>query len=221
MMTSAGVILGTAAYMSPEQARGKPVDRRTDVWSFGCVLFEMLAGRRCFAHADSISDAIAAILTHDPDWRALPARHARTDQTAVAPVPEQACGGAAPSSGRRAPRDRGGDGSTHRGVGHVHGPTSARGDSSARIPWSRGVRDQSRVGLDAPVPKRRAGSNRRRCAQFEMNLPPASRSIRERARWWRSLPAGTHVAFVGSLNGLKQVYVRDLSRLDAVRGPRQ
>ena len=71
-MTEVGMILGTAAYMSPEQARGKPVDWRSDVWSFGCVLFEMLAGRRCFEHADSIADAMAAILTHDPDWRALP-----------------------------------------------------------------------------------------------------------------------------------------------------
>jgi serine/threonine protein kinase len=66
------MILGTAAYMSPEQARGKPVDTRADVWAFGCVLFEMLAGRRCFERLDSISDAIAAILTRDPDWRALP-----------------------------------------------------------------------------------------------------------------------------------------------------
>ena len=58
--------------MSPEQARGKPVDRRADIWAFGCVLYEMLAGRRCFEHVDSIADAMAAILTHDPDWRALP-----------------------------------------------------------------------------------------------------------------------------------------------------
>ena len=71
-MTQAGMILGTAAYMSPEQARGTPVDTRADVWAFGCVLFEMLAGRRCFERLDSISDAIVAILTRDPDWRALP-----------------------------------------------------------------------------------------------------------------------------------------------------
>jgi serine/threonine-protein kinase len=69
--TSDGVILGTAAYMSPEQARGRPADRRADVWSFGCVLFESLTGLRPFA-GDTISDTIASILERDPDWSQLP-----------------------------------------------------------------------------------------------------------------------------------------------------
>jgi serine/threonine protein kinase len=69
--TAAGVILGTAAYMSPEQARGKPVDKRTDVWSFGCVLFEMLTGKRAF-EGETVTDVLAAVLTRDPDWAALP-----------------------------------------------------------------------------------------------------------------------------------------------------
>ncbi len=70
--TQAGVILGTAAYMSPEQARGKPVDRRTDIWSFGSVLFEILAGKRPF-QGETVSDTLAAILKSDPDWNVLPA----------------------------------------------------------------------------------------------------------------------------------------------------
>ncbi|MEO5895739.1 MAG: protein kinase [Vicinamibacterales bacterium] len=69
--TQAGMILGTAAYMSPEQARGKPVDKRTDIWSFGCVLYEMLTGRRPFP-GDGISDVIASVLARDPDMSALP-----------------------------------------------------------------------------------------------------------------------------------------------------
>ena len=69
--TRAGVILGTAAYMSPEQARGHKADRRSDIWSFGVVLFEMLAGKRLFA-GDIPSDVLARVLTAEPDWDALP-----------------------------------------------------------------------------------------------------------------------------------------------------
>jgi serine/threonine protein kinase len=70
--TEAGVILGTAAYMSPEQARGKTVDKRTDIWAFGAVLFEMLTGRRAF-EGDTVSDTLASVLRSDPDWSLLPA----------------------------------------------------------------------------------------------------------------------------------------------------
>ena len=70
--TNAGVILGTAAYMSPEQAKGRSVDKRTDIFAFGCVLYEMLVGRRIF-DADDVSETLAAVLVKDPDWKALPA----------------------------------------------------------------------------------------------------------------------------------------------------
>jgi eukaryotic-like serine/threonine-protein kinase len=69
--TTEGLILGTCAYMSPEQARGQPVDKRTDIWAFGCILFELLAGRRAF-DAKTPSDAIAAVLERSPDWTLLP-----------------------------------------------------------------------------------------------------------------------------------------------------
>ncbi len=71
--TGAGVILGTAAYMSPEQARGRTLDKRTDIWSFGCVLYECLTGRQAFA-GETVSDLIARILEREPDWEALPSR---------------------------------------------------------------------------------------------------------------------------------------------------
>ena len=66
-----GVILGTAAYMSPEQASGKTADRRADVWSFGAVLYEMLSGKRPF-EGESVSDTLAMVLKVEPDWNALP-----------------------------------------------------------------------------------------------------------------------------------------------------
>jgi serine/threonine protein kinase len=69
--TREGVILGTAAYMSPEQARGQVVGKRTDIWAFGCVLYEMLAGRAAFSGA-TVSDTLAAILDHEPNWTVLP-----------------------------------------------------------------------------------------------------------------------------------------------------
>jgi eukaryotic-like serine/threonine-protein kinase len=72
MATQAGVIIGTAAYMSPEQARGKAADRRADIWSFGCVLYEMLTGKRVF-EGETVSDTLASVLKTDPDWGALPA----------------------------------------------------------------------------------------------------------------------------------------------------
>jgi Tol biopolymer transport system component len=72
MATEAGVLLGTAAYMSPEQAKAKPVDRRADIWAFGCVLYEMLTGKMTF-RGDSATETLAAVLKTEPDWARLPA----------------------------------------------------------------------------------------------------------------------------------------------------
>ena len=69
--TQMGMILGTAAYMSPEQARGRPVDRRADIWAFGCVFYEMLTGRRAFA-GDDITETLATVLKEPPEWSRLP-----------------------------------------------------------------------------------------------------------------------------------------------------
>ena len=78
--TKMGMIIGTAAYMSPEQARGKPVDKRSDIWAFGCVLYEALTGRRAFA-GETVTDIITAVVKNEPDWSALPSdtpAHIRT-----------------------------------------------------------------------------------------------------------------------------------------------
>jgi serine/threonine protein kinase len=72
-VTNAGTILGTAAYMAPEQARGKTVDKRADIWAFGCVLYEMLVGQRVF-DGEGVSDTLARVIEREPDWTRLPAR---------------------------------------------------------------------------------------------------------------------------------------------------
>ena len=73
MATEAGVLLGTAAYMSPEQAKAKPVDRRTDIWAFGCVLYEMLTGKMAF-RGETTTDTLAAVIKEEPNWSLLPTR---------------------------------------------------------------------------------------------------------------------------------------------------
>ena len=70
-MTKPGMILGTAAFMSPEQAKGRPADIRNDIWAFGCILYQCLTGRMPF-YGETVSDALAAVLKNDPDWTALP-----------------------------------------------------------------------------------------------------------------------------------------------------
>lgn len=79
-MTRAGIILGTAAYMAPEQARGKQVDQRADIWAFGCVLFEMISGRRPF-DGEEMTDVLARVIQSEPDWALLPATTPRAVKT--------------------------------------------------------------------------------------------------------------------------------------------
>ena len=107
-MTSAGMILGTAAYMAPEQARGKAVDRRADIWAFGCVLFEMLTGRRAF-EGDEVTDTLAGILRGEPAWDALPASTPRSIRRLLRRCLRQGSAGAAAGNRRCAARDRRGD----------------------------------------------------------------------------------------------------------------
>src|SRR5439155_13790061 len=86
--TRAGVILGTAAYMAPEQARGRPVDKRADIWAFGVVLYEMLRGGRLF-EGDTASDTLAAVLTKEPAWEAIPEKVRPLLQRCLAKDPKQ------------------------------------------------------------------------------------------------------------------------------------
>jgi serine/threonine-protein kinase len=82
LMTGVGVLLGTAAYMSPEQAKGRPADKRSDIWAFGCVLYEMLSGKRAF-EGEEVSETLASVLAREPDWTALPATVAPAIRTVL------------------------------------------------------------------------------------------------------------------------------------------
>jgi serine/threonine protein kinase len=86
--TRAGLILGTAAYMSPEQARGKPVDKRADIWAFGCVLYEMIAGRQAFT-GETITDILAAVVKTEPDVTRVPSRVRRLIESCLKKDPKQ------------------------------------------------------------------------------------------------------------------------------------
>ena len=102
MMTGVGMILGTAAYMSPEQARGKPVDRRADIWAFGCVLYEMLTGKRAFQGED-VTDTIAAVVKEQPDLTRVPVPARQVARVVPGEGPEEAIAG----DWRYAPADGG------------------------------------------------------------------------------------------------------------------
>ena len=104
--TRDGVIAGTAAYMSPEQARGKAVDKRTDIWAFGCVLYEMLTARPAFP-GETVSDTIAAILEREPDWGALPAPDAGEHPATAPTLSRERSEAPFARHRRRAPRNRG------------------------------------------------------------------------------------------------------------------
>ena len=85
-MTQRGVILGTAAYMSPEQAKGRAADKRSDIWAFGCVLYEMLTGQRAFDGEDVTDTLGAVVLAKEPDWSALASPNPDCGQTASSPM---------------------------------------------------------------------------------------------------------------------------------------
>jgi hypothetical protein len=87
-LTMGGVILGTAAYMAPEQAKGRPVDKRADIWAFGCVLYEMVTGRRPFEGED-VTDTIAAVVSKEPDWTRVPAPLLRLIQSCLQKDPKR------------------------------------------------------------------------------------------------------------------------------------
>ncbi len=208
--TQAGIILGTAAYMSPEQARGKAVDQRADIWAFGCVLFEMLTGRSPFGVGETVSDSIAAILTREPDWHALPA---------VTP----------PSIRRLLRRCLQKD--VHRRLSHIADARLELDDAAVDeavaatgsvrvspgwrplVPWAIAVAAVSVAavflwssrGVEPPPP----------LARLELTLP-ANIELYNSARTIALSPDGSRLAFIGVLGGARLIYLRRLDQFEAI-----
>ena len=217
--TQAGMILGTAAYMSPEQARGKPADQRSDVWAFGCVLYEMLTGRPVFETGETVSDAVAAILTKEPDWGALPTQIPHGIRTLLR---------------RCLQRD------PERRLHHIADvrldldePATEPVDSRPPVPptppvplWARMAPwALAAVALGAAAwaiwlrPSDPTGGPRQ-VMRLEMNLPKGVEMFAGASRPMAISFDGSRVAFIGVTDGIRHVYVRGLDQFEAapVRG---
>jgi serine/threonine protein kinase/Tol biopolymer transport system component len=208
--TQAGIILGTAAYMSPEQARGKAVDQRADIWAFGCVLFEMLTGRSPFGPGETVSDAIAAILTREPHWNALP--------------PDT------PPSIRRLLR-RCLQKDVTRRLSHIadarlelndaSGESADEGGRTTVRPWLRPALPWaiSAVALVVAAFSVRTSTGRQPAitaplTRLELALPP-NLELYTSARTIALSPDGRRLAFIGVLSGARHIYLRQLDHVDA------
>jgi Tol biopolymer transport system component len=209
--TREGMIIGTAAYMSPEQARGQAVDKRTDIWAFGCVLYEMLTGRAAFARG-TISDTIAAILEKDPDLRPLrdrvPARVLRVLQRCLSKDPqrrwhhiadvrielEDAAGATAPAADVEQ---------------HKEGP-GARG----RVPWPRyalvGAAATVLAGIGVWMIGAREGVQPPAAISMSV-LPERGTTFPATGPWPVISPDGRYLVFSGAPSGSEQrLWLRQL-----------
>jgi serine/threonine-protein kinase len=236
--TIAGSILGTASYMSPEQARGKPLDRRSDVWSFGCILYETLAGERAFP-GETISDVIAKVIQSEPDWSQLPkslptgirrllGRCLQKDaEKRIRDIGdarlEMAEALAAPDAHHSGPGAGGAAGmGAHAGAGaHEPGAASAGGRRAARTRMMAGFTAALVAGMvaggvgvtlrsrSAPAPA--AG----RSMRVEMSLPPdAPLAAGSFINPLALSPDGRLLVYVGVQKGIRRLYLRDMDRYD-------
>ena len=216
--TLAGVILGTAAYMSPEQASGKAVDKRADIWSFGVVLFEMLSGRSLFT-GETASEVMASVIKEDPSWDTLPA----SCPPAIARLLRRCL--------RKRPRERLQDiGDARLEIQDVLAGTAVEaqapaGDTDAVRSGERRSRSRERwiwaaalvaaAGLAALVAQRyfKEAPEPRPAAHVLLDTPE------DLTFWvWSPLavsPDGRHVAFLGSSSGGRQLWIRALDSPDA------
>jgi Tol biopolymer transport system component len=211
-MTHMGVILGTVAYMSPEQTKGRPADKRSDVWAFGCVLYEMLTANRAFA-GDDVSDTLANVLKTEPDWAALPREAPQAIRRLVRRALEK-------DRSRRLADIADARLEIEDAVTAPGDPRASRA-SGDRLSWRVGLpwvlsvllALTLAVGWLRPRPgPREPGPTTR----LELELPDGVELITQNSPGFAISPDGTRVAFIGVRAGARQLYVRRLDESHAV-----
>jgi serine/threonine protein kinase len=206
--TAEGRILGTPAYMSPEQARGQAVDKRTDIWAFGCVLFEMLSGRRPFEGA-TVTDTLACILEHEPDWAALPAETATSIRTML-----ERCL-------RKDPRRRlhdiadalieVDDWSTHASSGSLDVPGRWGKIGRTALPWVLAAATVAAAGWVTVRNRSAAPLSTPELVETAINAPDNSRFARLQIA---ISPDGRHIAFVATSKIGSSLWVRSMNTFE-------
>ena len=206
-MTQTGMILGTAAYMAPEQARGRAVDKRADIWAFGVVLYEMLTGTRAFQGED-VSVTLAAVLTREPDFAALPATvPARVPQAlrvacartrSSASATSATCASRSRARSRRPRRDDG------RGGRHRRGRTVGMGRSL------RSRRSAGRAGGARAAPSARTAPPAPHETRMEIVTPTTDLPTP-----FALSPDGRQIVFVASGDGASRLWLRSLATTTA------
>ena len=210
--TRAGVILGTAAYMSPEQARGRPVDRRTDNWAFGCVLYELLTGKQAYS-GETISDIVVSVLSKEPDWSALPSLPASVTKLLRRCLQKDA----------RRRRQHIGDARLELEEAQAEPAAADDGATQASAVNRRGILSHVGVGLAAaalaavatfmlsPAPERPV---------IEFTVPVDLGSFLANDPPLAITPDGSRIAFRAEREGgFSQLYIRSISRADLTAVP--
>ena len=208
MMTGVGVVLGTAAYMSPEQARGRAVDARADIWAFGALLYEMLTGRRAFP-GDDVTETIANIVKSDPDWSALPA-----DTSVAVRALLRRCLQKDPERRLRHIADA----RFNLEDAETLALPAPRPSAPVRVlPWTIAACSLAAAAALAwaawgRAPRVQKGAQ---VARLELNLPGDVELFTTSSRTIAVSPDGSRIAFVDVRGGARFVYVRSLNQFDA------
>jgi eukaryotic-like serine/threonine-protein kinase len=213
-MTAAGVVLGTASYMSPEQARGLPLDKRSDIWSFGAVLYEMLAGRRLFA-GGTLTDTLAAVLTKEPDWKALPKDTRPSVRRLLARCLER--------DPRRRLRDIG---DARFELEDVREPEPSATDASRRAPLSRAApwavalaAVLAAIAVGVLALRRPSAREAPPVSHVDLSFPAGVEALGSRDAGFDISADGRVVAMVGVKDSVRQLFIRRLDRTETEEVP--